>query len=109
MTDTIFSLSSAVGRAGLAVIRLSGPSAGATLERLSGGPLPRPRHATRAILRDPIDADILDDGLVLWFPAPHSYTGEEVVELHLHGGVAVVSAVLDVLKSISGTERYIHL
>ena len=97
LTDTIFSLSSAVGRAGLAVIRLSGPSAGATLERLSGGPLPRPRHATRAILRDPIDADILDDGLVLWFPAPHSYTGEEVVELHLHGGVAVVSAVLDVL------------
>jgi len=97
LTDTIFSLSSAVGRAGLAVIRLSGPSAGATLERLSGGPLPRPRHATRAILRDPFDADILDDGLVLWFPAPHSYTGEEVVELHLHGGVAVVSAVLDVL------------
>ena len=102
MTDTIFALSSGTGRAGLAVIRLSGPASGATLECLSGCPLPPSRHATRAILRDPADGDLLDDGLVLWFPAPRSYTGEDVVELHLHGGVAVVAAVLDALAAQPG-------
>lgn len=102
MTDTIFALSSGTGRAGLAVIRLSGPAAGATLECLSGRPLPRSRQATRAILRDPAVGDLLDDGLILWFPAPRSYTGEDVVELHLHGGVAVVTAVLDALAAQPG-------
>ena len=79
------------------MIRLSGPCAGSALERLSGAEVPIPRHATRAILRDPESGDTLDDGIVLWFPTPHSYTGEDVVELHLHGGVAVVSAVLETL------------
>lgn len=102
MTDTIFALSSAAGRAGLAVIRLSGPRAGAVLERLSGGALPQPRKATRAVLRDPADGGTLDDGLVLWFPAPRSYTGEDVAELHLHGGVAVVAAALEVLSAQPG-------
>ena len=102
MTDTIFALSSGAGRAGLAVIRLSGPAAGSTLECLSGCPLPRSRQATRAILRNPAAGDLLDDGLILWFPAPRSYTGEDVVELHLHGGVAVVTAVLDVLAAQPG-------
>jgi len=102
MTDTIFALSSGTGRAGLAVIRLSGPAAGATLECLSGRPLPRSRQATRAILRDPAAGDLLDDGLILWFPAPRSYTGEDVVELHLHGSVAVVTAVLDALAAQPG-------
>ena len=102
MTDTIFALSSGAGRAGLAVIRLSGPAAGATLECLSGRPLPRSRQATRAILRDPVVGDLLDDGLILWFPAPRSYTGEDVVELHLHGSVAVVTAVLDALAAQPG-------
>lgn len=97
MPETIFALSSATGRAGLAVVRLSGPAAGRILQRLSGAPLPRPRRATRAVLRASEGGDILDDGLVLWFPAPHSYTGEDVVELHLHGGIAVVAAVLDAL------------
>lgn len=102
MTDSIFALSSAAGRAGLAVIRLSGPAVPETVARLSGSPLPRPRHATRAVLRDPARGDILDDGLVLWFPAPRSYTGEDVAELHVHGGVAVVAAVLDVLAAQPG-------
>lgn len=99
MPDTIFALSSAAGRAGLAVVRLSGPAAGSLLQRLSGAPLPCPRRATRALLRVPEDGEILDDGLVLWFPAPRSYTGEDVAELHLHGGVAVVAAVLDTLAA----------
>ena len=102
MTDTIFALSSGTGRAGLAVIRLSGPAAGATLECLSGRTQPRSRQATSAVLRDPAAGDLLDDGLILWFPAPRSYTGEDVVELHLHGGVAVVTAVLDALAAQPG-------
>ncbi len=95
MPDTIFALSSAAGRAGLAVIRISGPGAGAALERLTGAVLPDPRHAARAVLRNPESDETLDDGIVLWFPAPYSYTGEDVAELHIHGGVAVVAAVLD--------------
>jgi len=87
MTDTIFALASGQGRAGIAVYRLSGPGAGAALARLSGGALPPPRRATRVALGD------IDDGLVVWFPAPASFTGEDVVELHLHGGRAVAQAL----------------
>jgi tRNA modification GTPase len=100
--DTIFALSSAAGRAGLAVIRISGPGAGAALERLTGAVLPDPRHAARAVLRNPESDETLDDGIVLWFPAPYSYTGEDVAELHIHGGVAVVAAVLDSLAAQPG-------
>lgn len=102
MPDTIFALSSAAGRAGLAIIRLSGPEAGSVLQRLSVADLPDPRRATRAFLRAPNTGETLDDGLVLWFPAPHSYTGEDVAELHLHGGIAVVAAVLETLASQPG-------
>ncbi len=102
MPDTIFALSSAAGRAGLAVIRISGPGAGAALERLTGAVLPDPRHAARAVLRNPESDETLDDGIVLWFPAPYSYTGEDVAELHIHGGVAVVAAGLDSLAAQPG-------
>ena len=102
VSDTIFALSSAAGRAGVAVIRLSGREAGSVLQRLSVADLPPPRRATRAVLRAPTTGETLDDGLVLWFPAPHSYTGEDVVELHLHGGIAVVAAVLETLAAQPG-------
>ncbi|NKB55467.1 MAG: tRNA uridine-5-carboxymethylaminomethyl(34) synthesis GTPase MnmE [Alphaproteobacteria bacterium] len=97
MSETIFALSSAAGRAGLAVIRLSGPAAGNTLQAFSDRPLPPPRRATRTCLLDPKSGDALDDGMALWFPGPGSYTGEDVVELHVHGGVAVVAALLEAL------------
>jgi tRNA modification GTPase len=98
MTETIFAqATSTAGLAGLAVIRISGPHAGAALSSLSGAPLPAPRFATRAFLRDPESGEPLDDCLVLWFPAPHSYTGEDVAELHIHGGFAVVEGVLAAL------------
>ena len=96
LSETIFALSSGAGRAGIAVIRLSGPGAGPALEALAGR-LPPPRLATLARLRDPGDGSPLDDALILWFPGPQSYTGEDVVELHVHGGVAVVAAMLDAL------------
>ncbi|MBX7198386.1 MAG: tRNA uridine-5-carboxymethylaminomethyl(34) synthesis GTPase MnmE [Rhodospirillaceae bacterium] len=98
---TIFALASGHGRAGIAVIRLSGPDAGEALRRLAG-PLPPPRVAARASFTDPRTSDLLDQGLALWFPGPHSFTGEDVAELHIHGGRAVIEGILAALASIPG-------
>ena len=99
--ETIFALASAPGRAGIAVIRISGELAGVALERM-GCLLPPARKATRARFRDPASGEVLDDGLVLWFPAPHSFTGEDVAELHIHGGRAVVESLLNALSGLAG-------
>ena len=93
MADTIFALATASGRAAVAVVRLSGPGSAAALVGLTGRPCPAPRMAGLRALRDPDDGETLDRALVLWFPGPHSYTGEDSVELQLHGGPAVVDAV----------------
>lgn len=100
MSDTIFALATAAGRGAVAVIRLSGPTAGSAIESLTGYPLPQPRVATRMKLRDPGSGETLDDALVLWFPAPRSYTGEDVAELHLHGGRAVSAGVVGTLATM---------
>ncbi|WP_119679810.1 tRNA uridine-5-carboxymethylaminomethyl(34) synthesis GTPase MnmE [Indioceanicola profundi] len=99
-TDTIFALASAQGRAGVQVVRISGPEAGAALERLTGRPPPPPRQAALAALRDPATGEIFDKALVLRFAAPASFTGEDVVELHLHGGRAVLTASTDTLSAL---------
>lgn len=99
--DTIFALASAAGRAGIAVVRISGPRARSALERLAQI-VPAPRAATRVRLSEPTDGSALDDGLALWFPAPKSFTGEDVVELHLHGGRAVIAGVLTALGREDG-------
>ncbi|RAU23720.1 tRNA uridine-5-carboxymethylaminomethyl(34) synthesis GTPase MnmE [Paramagnetospirillum kuznetsovii] len=99
MTETIYALASAAGRAGVAVYRLSGPMAGPTLSRLTGKALPKPRQAVRVRIND-VDGDHLDDGLALWFPAPASYTGEDVVELHLHGGRAVAQGLAEAMGGL---------
>lgn len=100
--DTIVALATGAGRAGVAVIRLSGPAAGAALSALTARDLPKPRLATREAFCDPRTGVSLDDGLALWFPGPHSFTGEDVVELHIHGGPAVISAVVDAALSQPG-------
>ncbi|MBL8645236.1 MAG: tRNA uridine-5-carboxymethylaminomethyl(34) synthesis GTPase MnmE [Rhodospirillaceae bacterium] len=99
--DTIFALASGPGRAGIAVIRVSGAKTAKALQRL-GVKLPSPRVATRAKFTDPATHEILDNGLVLWFPAPHSFTGEDVAELHIHGGRAVIESLMAALSSIGG-------
>ncbi|MBK8543005.1 MAG: tRNA uridine-5-carboxymethylaminomethyl(34) synthesis GTPase MnmE [Caulobacteraceae bacterium] len=100
--DTIAALATGAGRAGVAVIRLSGPAAGSTLSALTARDLPKPRMATREAFCDPRTGVSLDDGLALWFPGPHSFTGEDVVELHIHGGPAVIAAVIDAALSQPG-------
>ena len=98
---TIFALSSGAPPAGVAVVRLSGPDAGPLLEKMIGK-MPVPRMATRAHLKsieDDDTAERIDEALVLWFPAPNSFTGEDVVEFHLHGGRAVIAALSDLLSA----------
>ncbi len=90
--DTIAAIATAPGRAGVGVVRVSG----ARLESFAAGllgRLPQPRHATRATFRDASGAAI-DDGIALYFPAPHSYTAEDVLELQGHGGPVVLQMLL---------------
>src|SRR5262249_32064049 len=95
-SGTIFAPATAAGRAAIAIIRVSGPEAARALSLLTGK-LPPRRSARRAHLRDPESGEQLDDGLVLWFPAPRSATGEEAAEFHVHGSRAVLGAVVQVL------------
>jgi tRNA modification GTPase len=98
MRDTIFAPATAPGRGAVAVIRISGPAAGEALRALAGR-LPRPRRASMRRLAGP-GGETLDEALALWFPAPGSYTGEDVAELHLHGGPAVVAGVTRALTAL---------
>lgn len=100
-SDTIFALSSAPGRAGVAVVRISGDKAGWALEALASG-RPEPRHASLRRISDPETASLIDRGLVIWFPAPATFTGEDMAEFQVHGGRAVIAALLTALGRIDG-------
>lgn len=102
MTDTIFAAASGPGKAAVAVIRISGSGAGPVLRGLIGGRLPPPRRASVRRLREPSSGETLDQSLVLWLPAPASFTGEDQAELHIHGGTAVRAAVTAVLARQPG-------
>ncbi|KAJ2800265.1 tRNA modification GTPase gtpbp3, mitochondrial [Coemansia furcata] len=106
--DTIFALSTHPGKAALAIVRISGPQTGRALQlMLPGGkrsaesPLPA-RLAAKTRIVDPKSGDTLDTGLCIWFPGPRSFTGENMAELHVHGGSAVIASVLHTLGSIPG-------
>lgn len=95
--DTIFALATPAGRSGVAVLRVSGPHVRAIVDAMAH-PLPKARKAT---LRTIIDRErsAIDQGLLLWFPAPASFTGEDVIEFHLHGGRAVIERMFATLSS----------
>lgn len=103
MDDTIFALSSGPAPAAIAVVRVSGPAAGQALSLLAGS-LPPPRRASFRTLHVP-RGTVLDQALVLWLPGPSTATGEDLVELHLHGGRAVVKAAEAALAAIPGLRR----
>jgi tRNA modification GTPase len=99
--STIFALSSGRPPAAIAVVRISGAQARDALERLTGR-VPEPRKAALVSVRDPASGEAIDEGFALWFPAPRSETGEDVAELQLHGGQAVIAGVLKALAAIEG-------
>ena len=102
-SETIYALSTAPGIAAVAVIRASGPDAGRAMSALCGREtLPEPRRAFVAGLRAPETGEHLDRALCLWFAGPHSFTGEDVAEFHVHGGYGVVNGVLTALGTIPG-------
>jgi tRNA modification GTPase len=100
-SDTIFALSSGPPPAAIAVIRVSGPAAQVALERLIGR-VPEPRRAALAKVIDPTSGALLDEALALWFPGPRSETGEDLAEFQIHGGRAVIAAVLKALGELPG-------
>jgi tRNA modification GTPase len=102
-TPTIFALSSGAPPAGVGLVRVSGPRAGAALEALAGR-IPDPRRASLAKLRDGAGA-VLDEALVLWFPGPGTTTGEDLAEFQCHGGRAVIAAVEAALAALPGMRR----
>jgi tRNA modification GTPase len=99
--STIFALSSGRPPAAIAVVRVSGPQAGVALETIIGR-VPEPRKAALVHVRNPANSEPIDEALALWFPGPRSETGEDVAELQLHGGHAVIAGVLDALGAIPG-------
>jgi tRNA modification GTPase len=100
--DTIFALASGRGQAAVAVLRVSGAAAGRALRQLTRAELPPARQARLVTLTSPVDGEPIDRALVLWFPAPASFTGEDVAELHLHGGLAVLAAATEALLAVPG-------
>jgi tRNA modification GTPase len=99
--DTIYAVSSGTGRTAVAVVRVSGPAAGIALDRIAA-PRQKPRFAALRKLRHPVTREEFDHALVLWFPGPRTETGEDICELHVHGGRAVLAATFEALAAVPG-------
>ena len=97
---TIYALSSGPGISGIAVIRISGPKVEEIIKLITKSQLPKPREATLKKFSKINNSELIDEGLLMWFPGPESYTGENMAEIHVHGSIAVVSAILDQLSKI---------
>ncbi|MGH6801141.1 MAG: tRNA modification GTPase, partial [Methylocella sp.] len=99
--DTIFGTATGAGRAAIAVLRLSGTATRLVVKTIAGK-LPKPRTAALAAFRDPATGDAIDKGLAIFFPAPKTYTGEDYAEFHVHGGRAVMAAMVKAIGGIVG-------
>ena len=97
---TIYALSTGPGIAGIAVIRVSGKNTVEVIKKITGDKLPNPREATRRKFNYINTNELIDEGVLLWFPAPNSYTGEDLAELHVHGSKAVINALHKTLAQI---------
>ena len=97
---TIYALSSGPGVSGVAIIRISGPEASKVIKSLTLKDLPKPRMATLRKIKNINTSDLIDEGIILWFPGPESYTGEDMAEIHVHGGKAVVLALQKEIEKI---------
>ncbi len=99
---TIFALSSGIGVAGIAVIRISGPEAKNVILKLTKAPFPKAKLATLKKINNINNSRPIDEGIILWFPGPQSYTGEDMAEFHTHGSRAVIKALLKSISQVKG-------
>ena len=90
---TIYALSSGPGTSGVAIIRISGPETSVVIKSLTGKEMPKPRMATLRKINNINNSELIDEGIILWFPGPESYTGEDMAEIHVHGGKAIILAI----------------
>ena len=97
---TIYALSSGPGVSGIAVIRISGSKVEEIVKLITNDQLPEPRQATLKKFNKINNSELIDEGILIWFPGPESYTGEDMAEMHVHGSIAVVRAILDQLSKI---------
>ena len=88
---TIYALSSGPGTSGIAIVRVSGEQTSKVIELLTGRPVPKPRLATLRKINKINTSELIDEGLILWFPGPESYTGEDMAEIQVHGSKAVIA------------------
>ena len=99
---TIYALSSGPGISGIAVIRVSGQDTKKVLEKVTFSALPIPKVATLRKFKDPVENNLIDEGILLWFPGPESYTGEDMAEFHIHGSKAVIDAMHSAISKVEG-------
>ena len=97
---TIYALSTGPGISGVAIIRISGPKASQVVKKLTLKKMPEPRVATLTEINNINTSELIDEGIIIWFPGPQSYTGEDMAEIHVHGGKAVVLAVQNEIEKI---------
>jgi tRNA modification GTPase len=100
---TIYALSSGTGTSGLAVIRISGKMTSNIIKILTDKELPEPRVATLRKINNINNSELIDEGIILWFPGPYSYTGEDMAEFHIHGSIAVIKALHASISKIKNT------
>ena len=91
---TIYALSTGPGVSGVAIVRISGLEASKAIKFLTKKDLPTPKIATLRKINNLNTSELIDEGIILWFPGPQSYTGEDMAEIHIHGGKAVIIACL---------------
>ena len=97
---TIYALSSGPGTSGVAIIRISGPETSVVIKSLTGKEMPKPRMATLRKINNINNSELIDEGIILWFPGPESYTGEDMAEIHVHGGKAIILAIQREISNI---------
>ena len=97
---TIYALSTGPGISGVAVIRVSGKETAFIINKLTGKDLPKPRVATLRKINNINTSELIDEGIILWFPGPESYTGEDMAEFHIHGSRAVIRAIQNSISQI---------
>ena len=97
---TIYALSTGPGVSGIAIIRVSGVEASNVIKSLTGRDLPKPRMATLRKINNTNSSELIDEGIIIWFPGPESYTGEDMAEIHVHGGKAVIEAIHNSISKV---------